>query len=116
MTNIDITKSQFLLRDLQNIQAAMLKLNGVDSQIQKVIDDIGIFTQNPTNVDGVELKLIINVARDISKSYEKDAKNLTSVLNGVLEEIDHLILSKRLTSNADLIRRINVFYKLALGK
>lgn len=117
MSTIDLTKSKFLLRDLKVIESELIKLNKVDSTIQRVVNALEAFINSPQSVNSESIKGIVTIAYEVSKSYSKETKDLTSSLDRILEEIDYLVLSQSLVpAQADLIRKVEEFYKLATGQ
>lgn len=112
MTNIDLTKSQFFIRDLQKVREELDNINSVDFSIRRVGEAIDNFLLSPKEVNAEEVKSILIIAQQISRSYNKETASLTAMLERLLEELAHLTLSQSLTRIA-LLRKANFFYKLA---
>ena len=113
MTTIDLNKSKFFLRDLEVVKGQLTKLNSVDFTIQRITAAMESFILNPEAVDHVEVNGVLNIAREISKSYDKETVSLTNTIDRLIEELAHLELSQRI---AGIVDKSNLFYKLASGK
>lgn len=112
MTQINLKKSQFFLRDLEGIQVALKKLNKVDLIIQKILTACQTFLQDPEHVNSEELKSVLTLAQEIANNYQ--ANKLSESLERLLDELDYLITSQSISfrTQAKLIESINLLYKL----
>lgn len=112
MTTIDLSKSQFFLRDLAKVQFELNRLNAVDTSIKKINGAITSFIMTPI-VSSEEVKSVLSIANEISKSYNKETVELTALIERLLEECDFLEVSQSVSKNAKLFSKIEHFYKMA---
>src|ERR1019366_8106998 len=60
-----------------------------------------------------ELKGVLEVARSIADSYDREGQSIAKSITVLFEEIDHLALSASIVEKTALMNNIDSFYKLA---